>query len=94
MIEHIQKIEEMASLLMSITDMAALLGIAEIELRERIADANSAISKAYKKGKAQTIYELRKQEITLAKIAVFEWINEAVLEDISDLGSSALRKFN
>jgi phage antirepressor YoqD-like protein len=68
MIEHIQKIEEMASLLMSITDIAALLNIAEIELREMISDANSEISKAYKKGKAKTIYELRKQEIALAKI--------------------------
>jgi phage antirepressor YoqD-like protein len=66
--QHIEKIEEMASLLMSITDIAALLEVDECELREAINDSGTGISKAYKKGKAQTIYELRKNEVALAKI--------------------------
>ena len=65
---HIDKIGEMASLLMSITDIAAILEWDEMELRDEIADKTSAVSKAYRKGKAQTIYDLRKNEIALAKI--------------------------
>jgi len=66
--QHIDRIEEMASLLMSITDIAAMIECDEMELRDAIADKSTDISKAYRKGKAQTTYELRKNEIALAKI--------------------------
>jgi hypothetical protein len=63
----IERIKELASYLMPIPEMAVLVGIDEDELREVIADKSSEVSKAYHLGKAETILEIRKQEVQLAK---------------------------
>jgi hypothetical protein len=63
----IEKISEYAACLMSIPDIAALMDVNVDELMEAIADRSSAVSKAYYRSKAKTTYEIRKQEIDLAK---------------------------
>jgi hypothetical protein len=63
----IDKIKEYASLLMPIPDIAVLIGTDEDELKNKIADKTSVESKAYKLGRAETILEIRRQEIALAK---------------------------
>lgn len=62
-----EKIKELASYLMSIPDIAILIGMDEDKLRDEIADKSTEISKAYRLGKAETILEVRKQEVALAK---------------------------
>jgi hypothetical protein len=62
-----EQIREYAALLMSIPDIAALIGIEPDSLTTIIADRTNPLSKAYYLGKAQTIYNIRKQEIELAK---------------------------
>ena len=66
--DDLKKVEEYAGLLMTLTDIATLLDFDEDELRETIAIKHSGISIAYRKGKTQTILELRRQEIELAKL--------------------------
>lgn len=66
--EQIQKIGEYASLLMTITDIAVLIDIDEDFLRNDIAIKSSEVSKVYRLNKAQTILELHRQEIELAKL--------------------------
>jgi len=66
--EQIQKIGEYASLLMTITDIAVLIDIDEDFLRSDIAIKSSEVSKVYRLNKAQTILELHRQEIELAKL--------------------------
>jgi hypothetical protein len=63
----IDKIREYASLLMPLPDIAVLTGTDEDELREKIADKSTGESKAYRLGRAETILEIRRQEIALAK---------------------------
>lgn len=64
--EDLTKIEEMASVYLPISDMAALLDVDADALRMEIRDPETPASKAYRKGKAQTTLELRKQEMALA----------------------------
>ena len=63
----IDKIKEYASYLLPIPDIAILIGMDEDELKDAIANKTSGISKAYRLGKAETILEIRKQEVALAK---------------------------
>lgn len=65
--ETVEKIQDCASNLMTITDIAALLMLDEDELREQVLNKNSEISKIYRQAKAETIFTIRKQEIILAK---------------------------
>lgn len=62
------KVAEYAGLLFTIAEIAILLGCNEDELKQEITDKSSRISIAYQNGKMQTILELRKQEIKLAKL--------------------------
>lgn len=62
------KIEEYAGYLLTITDMAALMELDPDELKADIANRKTAISKAYRRGKANTVLLLRKQELDLAKV--------------------------
>lgn len=60
------KIEEMAKVYLPIKDMAALLDLDCETLRIEIKDETSNAGKAYRRGKATSKYELRKQEMVLA----------------------------
>jgi hypothetical protein len=79
----IDKIKEYASLLMPISDIATLIGADEDELKEKIANKSSAESKAYRQGKAETVLEIRRQEIALAKAGspmAVELVQEYLIE--------------
>lgn len=65
---ELQQIEQMASLYLSITDIATLLGRHPEELRRQVRVNGSPVSNAYHKGKAMRKLELRKQEIQLAQV--------------------------
>ncbi|GHU80663.1 hypothetical protein FACS1894145_7270 [Bacteroidia bacterium] len=62
-----EKIKEYASILMSIPDIAVLIGADEDELKSKITNKLSVESKAYRLGRAETVLEIRRQEIALAK---------------------------
>lgn len=64
----IQRVRELAEALTPVSDIAALLDVDEISLREELSNKSSALRKAYDKGKATTALALRKQELELAKI--------------------------
>lgn len=66
--EILAKIEEYAGLLTTISDMAILLDIDEDVLRDEITNKTSIVSLRYRKAKAATELELRRQEIDLAKL--------------------------
>ena len=65
--DDLKKIQEYASLLMKISDIAVLLEMDEDELRESISIKTSGPGIAYRKGKTQTVLDLRRQEIELGK---------------------------
>lgn len=64
----LNNIYNLAENLTPVSDIAALLDIDEVELREELNNKYSPIRKAYIKGKATTSLALRKQEIELAKV--------------------------
>lgn len=66
--ELLLKIEEYAGLLTSISDIAILLDLNEDELRDDITNKITTVSLRYRKAKAATELELRRQEIDLAKL--------------------------
>lgn len=66
--EQLQKIREYAGLLMTITDIAVLMDFDEDELRSDITNKSNPAYKAYRLSKTQTILELHRQEIDLAKL--------------------------
>jgi hypothetical protein len=61
------KIKEYAALLMPVPDIAVLIGMDEDELRAKIADKDSEYFKAYRLGRAETVLEIRRREIYLAR---------------------------
>jgi hypothetical protein len=61
------RIKEYASLLMPVSDIAVLIGVDEDELKAQIANKTSPEAKAYRLGRAETVLEIRRQEIALAK---------------------------
>lgn len=67
--EQLSKIEELASNLMPIDCIAILSDIDEDLLRQDIANKNNPAGKAYRLGKAKTMLEIQRQEISLAKLA-------------------------
>ncbi|WP_289007218.1 hypothetical protein [uncultured Parabacteroides sp.] len=67
--EQLSKIEELASNLMPIDCIAVLTNIDEDLLRQDIASKNNPAGKAYRLGKAKTMLEIQRQEISLAKLA-------------------------
>lgn len=66
--ERCNQIEEYASLLFTIKEIAQLMNISEIELRGQIYNLHSDFSQAYYRGKMKTTLLVRKQEIELAKL--------------------------
>jgi hypothetical protein len=66
--EQLALLKEYAGCLMNISDIAVLLGFDEDVLRDEISNKHSPTSKAYRKAKAEVVFELRKQEIEMAKL--------------------------
>ncbi len=66
--ELLLKIEEYAGLLTSISDIAVLLDLNEDILRDDITNKFTNVSLRYRKAKAATELQLRRQEIDLAKL--------------------------
>ena len=65
---QLEKVQEYASLLMNVSDISVLIGVNEDSFREDINNKNTAISIAFRKGQIETVLELRKQEIDMAKL--------------------------
>lgn len=61
-----EEISDLVSKLTPISDMAILLGVTEIELREALDDPNSPASYAYRDAKARVALQLRERDIELA----------------------------
>lgn len=66
--EQLNKIDEYAGLLMTITDIAILMNIDEDELRSDIADKSNNVYRTYRLSKIRIILALHRQEIDLAKL--------------------------
>ena len=66
--KELQQIEQMASLYLSISDIAIVLGVNPENLRRDIKVKGSPAEKAYTKGKVSSKVALRKQEMMLAKV--------------------------
>lgn len=66
--EQLEMIKKMASLYMTITDIATILDVSAEELRNEISNRYSDAGKAYTQGKASSKLALRAQEMQLAKV--------------------------
>lgn len=66
--EQLEKIKELASQLMRPEHIALLIGVDQEEFKRNIKHTGSPAYIAYETGKAETILELRKQELKLAKL--------------------------
>lgn len=64
--ERTEEISDLVSKLTPISDMAILLGVTEIELREALDDPTSPASYAYRAAKARVALQLRERDIELA----------------------------
>ena len=62
------EIERLAGYFVPISDIATILGISPIELRDKIADQDSEESLAYRRGKAKAKVALKAQEMELARV--------------------------
>lgn len=65
--DKLSKIEELATMLTPVEQVAVLLSIDPHELTMLVRDKTTQVSIAYRRGVAQTALELRAQEIELAK---------------------------
>lgn len=65
---QLEKVQEYAGLLMNVSDISVLIGVNEDSFREDIGNNNTAVSIAFRKGQIETVLELRKQEIEMAKL--------------------------
>ena len=66
--KELEQIEQMASLYLSVTDIATVLDKRPEELRREIRTKDSPAARAYQKGKTMRKLQLRKQEIQLAQV--------------------------
>lgn len=66
--EQLEKIKEMASELMRPEHIALLIGVEQDDFKRHIKHKGSPAYIAYETGKAETILELRRQELKLAKL--------------------------
>ncbi len=66
--KELEQIEAMASLYMTPTDIATVLGVKAHELKVELKRHNSPAGQAYIRGKVATKLTLRKQEMTLARV--------------------------
>ena len=65
---QLEKVQEYAGLLMTVSDISVLIGVNEDSFKEDIGNKNTAVSMAFRKGQIETVLELRKQEIEMAKL--------------------------
>lgn len=65
---ELKQIEQLASLYMTITDIATVLNCNAEQLRWDIKQKNSPAEVAYRRGKASSKIALRKQEMMLARV--------------------------
>lgn len=63
-----KQIEKFSSIFLKITDIAVILGVPAETLRSDIADKNSVVSLAYRRGKAASKVKLHAQEMQLAQV--------------------------
>ena len=63
---QLAQIEEMAGLFMRLPDIAALVGVTTKELKLEVSNEKSAVGNAYRKGKAEAILRIRRNEKELA----------------------------
>lgn len=63
----IEKLEDLASLFLTIDEIAVLLDTDAEMLRRQIRHGKNDIALAYQRGKLKTIVEIRRQTITFAK---------------------------
>lgn len=66
--EQLEKIKELASQLMRPDHIALLAGLDQDEFKRKIKHKGGDVYLAYETGRAETILELRKQELKLAKL--------------------------
>lgn len=66
--EQLATIEKLASIYMPIRDIALIIEVDDIILRDDIQCQTSAVSRAYRKGKALSKVALHQQEMNLAKV--------------------------
>lgn len=66
--EILKKIEDYASIYLKISDIAVILDIPADILRSDIAVRSSAVSKAYRRGKAMSKINIHRQEMALAQV--------------------------
>ncbi len=66
--KELEQIEQMASLYLSVTDIATVLDKRPEELRREIRTKDNPAARAYQKGKTMRKVQLRKQEIQLAQV--------------------------
>ena len=63
-----EEIERLAGYFVPVTDIAILLGLNPMELRERIADEETEESLAYRRGKAKAKVAIKANEMELARV--------------------------
>ena len=81
--EILEKIKEYAGYLLLPDQIAQLLEIDKKEFKDNLRKKNHPLAKAYENGKLETILELRKQEIQLAKLGspmAVELVNKFIIE--------------
>lgn len=66
--QELEQIEQLASLYLSVTDIATVMGVRPEELRKQIRFKDDPVAIAYQKGKTMRKVQLRKQEIQLAQV--------------------------
>lgn len=66
--DQLDYVEQLASIYMTITDIALIIEVDPSVLRADIADNLTEVSRRYRKGKALSKVELHKQEMQLAKV--------------------------
>lgn len=67
-IQQLEQVRELASFLTPLSDMAVIMDLDVDQLRMDVRDRSSAVSRVYRKAKAETALKLRKQEIELANV--------------------------
>jgi hypothetical protein len=65
--DEIKLIEEYAGLFMTIEEIAVLIDVDQAELRRDIRGGKSERSRAYNKGKLNSVLEVRRQTVAFAK---------------------------
>lgn len=66
--ESLEKVEQLASIYLPITDIAAILEIPAEVLRDDIANKDTDVSMRYRRGKATSKVKLYQQEMMLAQV--------------------------